>query len=615
MKGSVSRPYLRIVKIHDEVGESGSKRTATPERQPMLFSDASSYTLGFIKAAHLDADRLVNLIEEARPRLIFDLRPAPSFARGAVSRRNLFSLFDRNAVEYFDVAGVLGVTESRDGLLNPALLMDAIRVKILRTSKGLAGPVFFFVDDELFHEAYFTGIADRLTHQDGRGWDIACWPNDAKPNAHIARDLVFISHANPEDNDVATWFSTRLAAHGYQVWSDVTRLIGGEVIWDTIEQAIRERAIKVIVLLSRRGHQKPGLLDEVNVAVATERAEGLERFVIPVRIDDLPFTAVRANLARKNIIDGSSNLADALHAVLKAFKADRGPQADGGLNISDKAQCFATSASDAQWELLYENKVEIRAWPAVIRKFRGGAVGSKFKFINHPVSGGNVTFESWDYVSQSFGGQVRKAGETLLAATKWPDTNELVFPDRSEMRRALASLTRQAWDRYCASIGMSSYPLANRSLCWFLNNNSPTGNRVRFKDHKGAERAKSLVGRSPRRSVYWHFAVEARPSMSDNSIRLIPHVLFSSDGVTPIPDPDRQHSLRRGFCRSWWNARWRDLLIAMLTHMSRGGDTISLPVSEADVITISARLSFYDAATELTSPTRSREWGNAAPEF
>jgi TIR domain len=598
MSESPSRPRLRIVRVHDTEGGPSPKSTVMPTRQPMLFSDASAYTLGFIKAGELDAERLVSLIEDAKPRLIFDLRPAPSFARGSIQRRFIFSLFEKYRVQYFDVAGVLGITATRDGLLNPALLIHALQVNILRTTKGLSGPVFFFIDDDLFNEDYFTAIASGLSHQDGRGWDIACWPNDPKPNTSTSRELIFVSHANPEDNEIAIWISARLAAYGYQVWSDVTRLIGGEVIWDTIEQAIRQRAAKVIVLLSKRGHQKPGLLDEVNVAVATERAEGLSRFVIPIRIDDLPFTAVRANLARKNVIDGSVNLADALRAVLKVLKDDGVPQRDRVLDVSDWTSNPTLPSGDTQWDLLFENRIEIKRWPSAIRKFWSGVASADLPFINQSVSSGNVTFESWSNVSRSFGGQVQKVGETLLAVGDWPASNDLVFSDRGEMRRALASLARQAWDRYCASIGMSSYPLANRSLCWFLKNNAQTGNRVRFKDHQGVERTKALSGRSPRRSVYWHFAIEARPNIGDGSLRLVPHVLFSDDGITPIPGADRQHSLRRGFCRSWWNARWRDLLIAILAHMSRGDDSIRLPVSEADAITVSARLAMYDAAIE-----------------
>ena len=43
--------------------------------------------------------------------------------------------------------------------------------------------------------------------------------NDAPPR------IVFISHSNPEDNDFTTWLAARLALAGYEVWSDITKLI------------------------------------------------------------------------------------------------------------------------------------------------------------------------------------------------------------------------------------------------------------------------------------------------------------------------------------------------------------------------------------------------------
>src|SRR5208337_3659699 len=49
------------------------------------------------------------------------------------------------------------------------------------------------------------------------------------------RNMVFVSHANPEDNAFAQWLALRLATQGYAVWSDVTRLLGGEDFWDDIQ--------------------------------------------------------------------------------------------------------------------------------------------------------------------------------------------------------------------------------------------------------------------------------------------------------------------------------------------------------------------------------------------
>ena len=36
------------------------------------------------------------------------------------------------------------------------------------------------------------------------------------------RDMVFLSHANPEDNEFTLWLALRLAAEGFPVWCDLT---------------------------------------------------------------------------------------------------------------------------------------------------------------------------------------------------------------------------------------------------------------------------------------------------------------------------------------------------------------------------------------------------------
>ena len=37
----------------------------------------------------------------------------------------------------------------------------------------------------------------------------------------FTRDAIFISHANPEDNEFTVWLGARLTAAGYEVWADV----------------------------------------------------------------------------------------------------------------------------------------------------------------------------------------------------------------------------------------------------------------------------------------------------------------------------------------------------------------------------------------------------------
>ncbi|PYV94046.1 MAG: toll/interleukin-1 receptor domain-containing protein, partial [Acidobacteria bacterium] len=43
----------------------------------------------------------------------------------------------------------------------------------------------------------------------------------------MTRNMLFISHANPEDNDFTRWLALQLAKDGHPIWCDLTELLGG----------------------------------------------------------------------------------------------------------------------------------------------------------------------------------------------------------------------------------------------------------------------------------------------------------------------------------------------------------------------------------------------------
>jgi hypothetical protein len=116
--------------------------------------------------------------------------------------------------------------------------------------------------------------------------------------------------------------------------------------------------------------------------------------------------------------------------------------------------------------------------------------------------------------------------------------------------------------------GLRSFEMSSGHLAWYLPKGFLESDRVEFQDDDGKKRRKSLVGWSARRNVFWHFAVEARPVLGEYPhFVLRPHVIFTTDGISPIESKERMHMLRRRFCKSWWNDRWRDLLIAFVTWL------------------------------------------------
>ncbi len=596
--------YLRLVE--SDVGATKPVEFVEGQEfktQTSLFSDASRVTLGFIVLANMPDDTFQHLLSEVRPRYILDMRLVPSFSSGALTRRTVFTLFEAYGIQYFDVAGALDISGPRDASSNPKLLIPKI-LQILLRKKSLIGPVLFFVDKELLRKDFIDGVEAALPHDDGRGWEISIWDEQPpKLDDLIDRKTIFISHANPQDNDVARWLGVRLAAEGYEVWSDITKLIGGETFWDTIESIIREKAACVVVLLSRDGHEKPGVLDEVNIAISTERRLNASNFVIPIRIDDLPFGEIRANLARKNIIDGSRDLNFAFQSLIatleemrvlreKGFAADR-------LRAWRRASDISGREIRTRSKTLIQNSLEIAQWPDQIRKVRGLSTLPEFRtgvvdsFIaTAPIPGGQLCFGGSNEILSSLQSVSRNSlgASCIFSYGLTSEVVEILDLSWADARRALSQIVRRAWDERCSRSGLRSYELASGHYCWFEPLNSEEGNEVQFLDVDEKRKRRSLVGRSEKRGVYWHFAVEGVVDHMSQALRLRSHVVFSEDGINPIAAPAKQHSLRRGFCRNWWNDRWRTLLQAFVYRLANGKEEFGLPVSPFQEIRVTTSL-------------------------
>src|SRR5712692_4198764 len=102
------------------------------------------------------------------------------------------------------------------------------------------------------------------------------------------QDMIFISHANPEDNNFTRWLALQLGKDGYPAWCDLTKLLGGENFWKNAEEAIRTRTIKFLYVLSRSSNEKDGPRNELQIAKNVLRKDkALHDFIVPLHVDDL----------------------------------------------------------------------------------------------------------------------------------------------------------------------------------------------------------------------------------------------------------------------------------------------------------------------------------------
>jgi TIR domain len=127
--------------------------------------------------------------------------------------------------------------------------------------------------------------------------------------AAAVRDVVFITHAAPEDNEFAVWLAAKLAMAGYRVWVDKHRLHGGDDFWDEIDQVLRNDSIKQIVVFTQHV-RKPGAKKEMAIGAIVANRLRDQKFMIPIRVDDVAFSDAPPEFVRGNILNAHPNWSD-----------------------------------------------------------------------------------------------------------------------------------------------------------------------------------------------------------------------------------------------------------------------------------------------------------------
>jgi len=139
--------------------------------------------------------------------------------------------------------------------------------------------------------------------------------------------MLFISHANPEDNDFTRWLALQLAKDGYGVWCDITKLLGGENFWKDAEDAIRTRTIKFIYVLSRTSNEKEGPRNELQIAKNVVRKDkALHDFIVPLHVDDLPHGEINVLLTSINAIPFERSWAKGYSQLLEVLEREKVPK-------------------------------------------------------------------------------------------------------------------------------------------------------------------------------------------------------------------------------------------------------------------------------------------------
>jgi hypothetical protein len=417
------------------------------------------------------------------------------------------------------------------------------------------------------------------------------------------RDVVFVSHANPEDNELALWLTLQLVREGYRVWCDLTGLVGGEVFWEDVQFLIRKRTAKFVFVLTRASNAKPGALDELELAKSTQRANGLHDFIVPAWSDDLPPKDFYVGLARINAIPFQNGWAPGLAKLLKKFAEDGVPR-DPNRGPSDVSQWWRGYASpDAGLgegsEITFSNWYRLSPATIYFHELDREGPGplSAGRSLPYPAVQHNqylVSFAPREDLEVALppGVSITASLERRVNSTTGGDSPRLWT--YAEERTKLYQLLNQSWMRFTLERQLPLREFSGSAKALFFRKGMLPNDRVEYSWPNGMGTWRQIVGTKTLKGVdgavrgarYWHFALEAKPTVQhpDTGFMMKPHVLFSDDGFNLWDSHERMHRARRSQCRGWWNDKWRDLIAGTVTWLAGDADCVRLPVGRSAIL-------------------------------
>lgn len=433
---------------------------------------------------------------------------------------------------------------------------------------------------------------------------------DAQP-----RQALFISHASPEDNAFTLWLGAKLTALGHEVFADVLRLKGGDDWERILESAIRDKAAKFLLAATPHGVQKQGVRNEIAIATETAKRINDDAFIVPLRL--APFDAP-LQIAHAQCIDFSkgwaSGLGDLLTLLSEATVTKSGDEANAalwqGVQLKDARTVSAIP------ERLVCNWLPIEALPEriIFYDFKGGiSLGASEKAIKDsplpvvPFNRGFLSFTPLHQLQDYFGPNLpleriddRLTDEFLDEG--WPDRHILT----GDARAKFTDLARQALDGFFQAKGLQQFEIASGRLAWWPTAVRATMKKINFHWPDGPSGLRQIVGRSNKRGFHWHYGVSCWARTAPiRHIRVAGRVVFTSDGANPLGDAKRLHRLRRSFCKSWRNAKWRDLLLTFWHWLGEGAPVIDVPMGEGAVMKLRLPPLVFDADFGIDAVTDS----------
>jgi len=404
----------------------------------------------------------------------------------------------------------------------------------------------------------------------------------------MVRNVIFISHATPVDNDFTKWLALKLIGLGYNVWCDILFLDKGVDTWRDIEPEIRENSCRFLVVLSKNSNHSDGVLKEISVAEKVKKDINDDGFIIPLRIDSsLSFAEINIQLNRLNAIDFTQSWIKGLRDLLESFENNKIPKNLENISLSNElyTKIFLHERTVIQKDEIYDsNWFRVKSFPEYLyfHKINIDDIDLFEKDLSFPSLRYKDTICSF---SSDIGFKYKDTGLLENDNVKKISVRDILdyksfspFIENNECRLFLVRLINNGFNKMMSNTNLKSYFLTNKTAYWFEINCLP----------KDKINGIKMVGKKIANN--WHYGISGYIKLKPFSILILnSHIFFTKDGKTLISSKEKQHKLRMKQGKNWNNKIWRSKLMVLVNYLSNGKEYLKIPVSEKEFVLINSR--------------------------
>lgn len=388
------------------------------------------------------------------------------------------------------------------------------------------------------------------------------------------KDLIFISHAVPEDDYLAIWITSKLKLLGYNVWVDKKDLRSGSAFWNEIELKMRDHSIRFLALVSnsyidKSRDKNTGVFSEVTLAKALSKK--IKNYIIPLKVDDCSYDDFPINILPLDTIDFSKNYGTGLKKLIKEFEIQNIPKAD---NSEENVLSLWYQYQNIRGKVIEQKETYGSNWfltslPKKISVYKfNGIPKSIYSEIPFPV------LRNENYYIGFFDDQqlyLRTEFREDFTTKEFIESEDLLLNNGDKILDTRPKFTnlmnKSIIDFFYKNEDFRIFTISNKQKVVYPINTDSESGYVSFERNEKKGRRK-LMGNKP---VDWVFGLSFVFQLNPFPHFVVNHHILASD-ENGFFDKDKRQAYRRSIATGWFNRDWFERILAFMTLASNDID-------------------------------------------